>query len=457
LQRDWIFLFMENEQETTNIEQQALELATEAGHILLENGAEISRVEETMERIASHYNVDSENFFVLSNGIFTTGRNFANVEYIPFKGTQLDKVVAVNQISRDIEKGRYTLDEAREALHRARRMPPKPFWEQVLASALGSAGFCIIFGGSFVDSLVAFVAGLLLYVFVLKATAPYLSKIFSNICGASFVTLFCLLAFRAGFGDNLSNIIIGAVIPLIPGVPFTNGIRDIAGEDYIAGITRLLDATMVFFCIALGVSLVFLIDGRLSGGVIALEGMGVNRLTAAFPIQLAAALVGSAAFAVLFGVPRKYYWHGGVCGMIGWVVYLVMLRYAGSSVVEASGAATIAVALTARELAVWQRCPMTVFLICGIFPLVPGAGIYWTSYYVISGQLHAALTAGFTAIKVVIAIIFGIVFTTDVIFRLLKRRRKKNRRQTESHQTCSICRVATRINEVSSLNTDDMD
>ena len=68
---------------------------------------------------------------------------------------------------------------------------------------------------------------------------------------------------------------------------------------------------------------------------------------------------------------------------------------------------------------------MTVFLICGIFPLVPGAGIYWTSYDVISGQLHAALTAGFTAIKVVIAIIFGIVFTTDVIFRLLKARRKK--------------------------------
>lgn len=137
------YSYMENGQDTTNIEQQALEVATVAGHILLENGAEISRVEETMERIASHYDVDSENFFVLSNGIFTTGRHFANVEYIPFKGTQLDKVVAVNQISRDIEKGRYTLDEAKASLQRARALPPKPFWEQVLASALGSAGFCI--------------------------------------------------------------------------------------------------------------------------------------------------------------------------------------------------------------------------------------------------------------------------------------------------------------------------
>ena len=135
--------------------------------------------------------------------------------------------------------------------------------------------------------------------------------------------------------------------------------------------------------------------------------------------------MGTAAFAVLFGVPRRYYAHCGVCGTIGWIVYLAMVRGAGSSVVEASGVATIAVALTARELAVWQRCPMTVFLICGIFPLVPGAGIYWTSYDVIAGRLRAALSAGFTAIAVTIAIIFGIVFTTDVIFRLLKRRKRR--------------------------------
>jgi uncharacterized membrane protein YjjB (DUF3815 family) len=187
---------------------------------------------------------------------------------------------------------------------------------------------------------------------------------------------------------------------------------------------------MVFFGIALGVSLTFLIDGRISGGVIALEGMGVDRVTALVPIQLAAAFVGTAAFAVLFGVPRRYYGHCGVCGTIGWIVYLAMVRGAGSNVVEATCLATIAVALTARELAVWQRCPMTVFLISGIFPLVPGAGIYWTSYYVISGRLRDAMSAGFTAIALTVAIIFGIVFTTDVIFRFLKRRRK--RRQAAS-------------------------
>ena len=113
---------------------EALAVASEAGHILLENGAEISRVEETMERIASHYGVDSKSFFVLSNGIFTTSsfNKYANVEFIPFKGTQLDKVVAVNQLSRDIVAGKYTLAEARIRLKEIRTMRPHPVWEQVL-------------------------------------------------------------------------------------------------------------------------------------------------------------------------------------------------------------------------------------------------------------------------------------------------------------------------------------
>ena len=62
--------------------EEVLRLASEAGRILLQNGAEISRVEDTMERIASHYGVQGENFFVLSNGIFTTGRSYANAQFI---------------------------------------------------------------------------------------------------------------------------------------------------------------------------------------------------------------------------------------------------------------------------------------------------------------------------------------------------------------------------------------
>ena len=89
-------------------DRQVLEVAMEAGHILLENGAEIARVEETMQRISRAFGVESGSFFVLSNGIFTTGGRkdgpsggqFAHVQHIPVHGARLDKVVAVNQLSR---------------------------------------------------------------------------------------------------------------------------------------------------------------------------------------------------------------------------------------------------------------------------------------------------------------------------------------------------------------------
>lgn len=60
--------------------EKIMEIAMRAGHILLENGAEISRVEETIDRICRHYGIESANSFVLSNGIFlpwgTKGKAF---------------------------------------------------------------------------------------------------------------------------------------------------------------------------------------------------------------------------------------------------------------------------------------------------------------------------------------------------------------------------------------------
>ena len=405
---------------------EALAVASEAGHILLENGAEISRVEETMERIASHYGVDSKSFFVLSNGIFTTSsfNKYANVEFIPFKGTQLDKVVAVNQLSRDIVSGKYSLAEARTQLRAIRTMPPHPRWEQVLASGLGSAGFSIVFGGGMLDCAASFVCGVLLWLFVLFVTAPHMSKIVGNIVGGFFVTGLCILFHRVGFGHSLPNMIIGAIIPLIPGVPFVNGVRDVANEDYIAGATRLLDAMLVFCCLAAGVALAFVCDRLVTGSMIVLQGMSVDSFTAQMWVQIIASFIGTAAFAVLFGVPRRQYVLCGVAGVLGWILYMLLVRYAGFTAPAATVFATMLVVLSARYFSVWDRCPAIVFLLCGIFPLVPGAGVFWTSYYVVSDQLRLALDSGFMAVKVTIAIVLGIILISELPNRMFTIKRR---------------------------------
>lgn len=391
-----------------------LDLTYEAGAILLENGAEISRVEETMHRIADHFGVEDESFFVLSNGIMMTGKGFARTKFIPIKGASLDKVVAVNQLSREVAEGRWTLEEVGEKLKEIRAMKPKRAWEQILASAVGSAAFCILFGGGFADCLASFVAGFLLWVFVLFVGTRHLSRIVNTVTGGLLSSLVCFGLYRIGLGIHLSNMIIGAIIPLIPGIAFTNGIRDMANEDFIAGTTRLLDAMLSFFCIALGVALAFMLDGNVFGQILELDELVADPQTSGFVVQLVAAYLGTMSFAVLFGVPRRYYIDAGICGTLGWVLYLILTRYSAFSPVETMFTATALVTMVALSQSTARKCPITVFLICGIFPLVPGAGIFWTSYNIVSNQLSDALQTGFGALKATVAIAFGILAVMEI-------------------------------------------
>jgi uncharacterized membrane protein YjjP (DUF1212 family) len=391
-----------------------LDLAYEAGSILLENGAEISRVEETIRRIASHYGVEGEDLFVLSNGIIATDKNYARSKFIPIKGASLDKVVAVNQLSRKVEQGEYSLEKLEYRLKQIRAMKGKPAWEQILASAVGSAAFCIIFGGSFMDCLASFIAGLILWVFMLFVASKQLSRIVGTASGGLLATLICFGLYRIGLGNHLSNMIIGAIIPLIPGVAFTNGIRDMANEDYIAGVTRLLDAMLTFFCIALGVAMAFVFDMEIFGEMLVLQGLANDPQTAGFAVQLVAAFLGTVSFAALFGVPRKYYFDTGFCGTMGWLLYLILSRYTAMSPVEVLFCATVLVASIALLQSKARKCPITVFLISGIFPLVPGAGIFWTSYNIVSNQLPDAFQTGFAALKATVAIAFGILAVMEL-------------------------------------------
>lgn len=119
-------------------DKRVMEFALQAGHILLENGAEIFRVEETIDRICRHYGLESGSTFVLSNGIFITAGNerenfFAKVQHIPVSGTHLDRVTAVNQLSREIEQGAYTLQEAARELTRIKNMPGKRKFQERFA------------------------------------------------------------------------------------------------------------------------------------------------------------------------------------------------------------------------------------------------------------------------------------------------------------------------------------
>jgi len=417
---------------------EVLSVASEAGHILLENGAEISRVEDIMARISSYYGVDSGNFFVLSNGIFTTGSQsrvrkrggqaatYANVEFIPIKGVQLSKVIEVNHLSYDIVAGKCSLEEAKRRLSQIRSAPSKPSWEVALGYGFGSGGFCALFGGGFLDCGAALVVGFVLYLWIHFVSSRYLSKVVGGITNAFVATLVSIICFRVGFGESLSNIIIGSLMPLVPGVSFVNGVRDLANADYLAGLTRLTDAILGFLDIAIGVSAGFILDGWINGGMIDLGGVMVNQETYGILVQALFSFMGIVSFAVLYGVPRKLYIVSGVIGAVAWVCYLLLVRYAGISVVIAAFFAAFLVCIFSRYSAVLNKTPGNVFVICGIFTLVPGAGLFWFMYYLLSDQFSASMSAGFMALKIALAIVFGIVFGMELPQKLFSLIQKKS-------------------------------
>lgn len=142
---------------------------------------------------------------------------------------------------------------------------------------------------------------------------------------------------------------------------------------------------------------------------------------------IAAVFIGTIAFSQLYGVPRSCYLSCAAAGCICWISYSFLLDPWGE--VAACFGATLLVALLARWLAVRKKCPVLVFLIPGIFPMIPGAGIYWTAYYLVMDQVTQALSTGYDAVKCAVALVLGIVLAFEVpqsFFALGDKRESKN-------------------------------
>ena len=249
-----------------------LDFALDAGRILLKNGAEIFRVEETIDYICRRYHIENVDTFVLSNGIFIAAEKegkeaYAKVKHIPLSGTHLGIVTEVNNLSREISAQKIELDDAIVKLKEIEKMPPKRRSYRILAAGLGSGSFCCLLNGTLLEGVVAFVLGIILYTFVTYTEKHAISKVIVNIVGAGLVTIGALLVTEF-LMPQLSRdaIIIGSVISLVPGVAFTNAIRDIARSDLIAGTVRMIDALLVFVYVAVGVGVVLSLYQNIIGG-----------------------------------------------------------------------------------------------------------------------------------------------------------------------------------------------
>ena len=245
--------------------------ALHAGRILLSNGAELQRVEETMDRICRAFGSTEHSMFLLSNGIlFTFGSEtemIARVEHVPIGGTSIDKIIKVNALSRELEKKEHTLDEALKILDEIDVKESSSLIPYALFDSLGCCAFCYCMGGSLKDSFISLAVGLLISIFMFFMSGR-LSKFTFTLSSSMIIGGLCILLFEIGLGDSFGSMIKGALVCLTPGISLINGIRDIANGDYLSGSVRMLDVIVTFLCMAVGVAFSLSIYKYLFGGVL---------------------------------------------------------------------------------------------------------------------------------------------------------------------------------------------
>ena len=134
-------------------------------------------------------------------------------------------------------------------------------------------------------------------------------------------------------------------------------------------------------------------------------------------IQFIVCFFATLSFAVLFSAPKRQLLYCGLTGAMGWIVYLIIMEKNGG-IALANVCASFTLTLMARIFAAIQKHPVTVYLLAGIFPLVPGAGIYYTSYYFIMHEMENCTRYGSETLITAGSIVFGIVFGSAIPQRL---------------------------------------
>lgn len=409
-----------------------LDMAVMAGEIMIRSGAETHRVEDTLQRILSTSNFAHAESFVFTTGLIVTlsdpaSETLSITQRISGTSLNLGRVTEVNSVSRDFCDGKITLDEAMERLRAIKNKRQYSNFLTMIGIVLASSGFSIVFGGSFLDALGAVFCGLLLS-FVLLVLAPRIRKTFIvSMISAAVITIgataFSYFAGEwTGIAFHSQYMIVGSMMPLVPGLALTNAIRDTLQGDYISAGSRTIEALMIATSVALGVGAGLSLSGAVGLSDVLNFTFDLSVHTAFNFIKAvvfsSVAIIG---FGLYFEIPKRYLLPAGLIALISWAVYLFSDSL-GLSAAWASFFAALVSDFCAYFCARTLKAPVILFLLGGILPLVPGVGIYRAVYNIIYGTESASEVLIETLL--ITGAIALAIFIMDAMIDIEKRTRK---------------------------------
>ena len=230
------------------------------GQAMLQSGAEVSRVEDSIRRLCLAFGAERADVFTITSSIMVTvysHRFGAVTQTRRVAGTQYDlhRLELLNHLCRRICAQHLTLEETDRALDAIQATPQYSFGTQLFTYALISSSFSLFFGGSLLDAAASGVIGMVLKYLdrVIRRTEAnaFLSALLCSCLGG----LLAALAVRIGLGRNVDMISIGNIMLLIPGIALTNSLRDMFSGNTISGLMRFIEAILLALVIACGFAL----------------------------------------------------------------------------------------------------------------------------------------------------------------------------------------------------------
>ena len=394
-----------------------LEIILKAGKILLSSGAEISRTEDTMNYIARAMKFKDLEAYVSNRGIFATAKKVDGTEItricnVPEVDINLSKIESVNALSRRITQKNITIEEIESELNQIDTMSDYSFFWRLVAYTLGASGFSYAIGSSITDSIIAGIIGLILGVYMCTIKRILSSDVLITILGSILIALLGNLFIHFELGSNLSVILLGAMIDIVPGVPFVNAIREYSQNNYNTGITLMMGALLTCISMAVGVAVVQSLLFNTQMIPLYTSNLDTNSLTSMFMRSIMAG-IGTTAFAILFRVAKQHFIDCTILGFISWFLFLT-LSSLQSNVMLSIFISGFIIAIASRILAVKRKCPVIVFLMTSLFPLLPGLSFYRSIYYMLMGQETIAISFAKESFLIAFTIAISIVIVKHI-------------------------------------------
>ncbi len=253
-----------------------LVMALYAGEIMLKNGAETYRVEDTITRLCKSRNFSYVEAYVTPTGIIISIDNegedhnemVSYVKRITSRSIDLNKVAEVNDFSRKFVESAMSVDEALAQLKTIENSSSYSLKTQAVFGGIASAFLALLFDANLFEFFAALITSIIVTFALLKFSKAGLNLFVTNIIGGFLAAFFAILFSLIHPQINIDMVIIGALMTMVPGVAITNALRDTIAGDLVSGLARGTEALLVAISIAFGVG--FTLQGwiYLTGGTL---------------------------------------------------------------------------------------------------------------------------------------------------------------------------------------------